>query len=285
MTVWMIALLFAALLQATGSAEEAYLEAARRAEAAGNFSRAEEAYESYLAVRSEPEVWQRLGLVRHLENKFAEAIPAFEKAVRVRPDLWSAHLFLGIDLYRTNRFQDALDHLKTASQLRPDDGDIQFWLGATNLALKRYLEGLTLLERVAIKQPANLEVIRLLAQNYAEYATRLADDVAERYPETPAGYHVHGQALEFEGAYDTALQAYRTALRLQPDRPGVRLAIARVLLSEGKVLEGIESAEQAVRETPLFEEAHRVLIAAYEATGRTEDLARENARWAALPHQ
>lgn len=281
----MIAFLFAVLLQAVGSAPETYLEAARRAEAAGDFRSAEQAYENYLAVRSEPDVWQRLGLVRHLENKFAEAIPAFEKAVRAKPDLWSAHLFLSIDLYRTNRFQEALDHLQKAARLRPNDDDIQFWLGATDLALKRYLEGLTILERLAMKQPENLEVIRLLAQSYAEYSTRLADDVAERYPETPAGYHVHGQALEFEGAYDAALTAYRMALRLQPDRPGIRLAIARVLLAEGKVREGIEPAEQAVHELPFSEEAHRVLISAYEATGRTEESARENARWAALRHE
>lgn len=281
----MIELLLAALLQAAGSAHQTYLESARRAEAAGNFASAEQAYEKYLAVRNEPEVWQRLGLVRHLQNKFAQAIPAFEKAVRAKPDLWSAHLFLGIDLYRTNRFQDALDHLKTANGLRPDDGDIQFWLGATHLALKRYLEGLTILESVAARQPGNLEVIRLLAQNYAEYATRLANDVAERYPETPAGYHVHGQALEFENAYGSALAAYRTALRLQPDRSGVQLAIARVLLAQGNVLEAIEPAEQAVRQSPVSEEAHRILIAAYEATGRAEELARENARWAALPRR
>jgi len=284
LTVAMIGLVLAALLQLTGSAPETYLEAARRAEAAGNFRSAEKAYENYLAVRNEPEVWQRLGLVRHLQNKFAQAIPAFEKALRAKPDLWSAHLFLGMDLYRMNRFPEALDHLKTADRLKPDDGDIQFWLGTTNLALKRYLEGLTILESVATRQPGNLEVLRLLAQSYAEYASRLANDVAERYPETPAGYHVHGQALEFEGSYAAALAAYRASLRLQPGRSGVQLAIARVLLAENKAQEAIEPAKRAVQQTPFSEEAHRVLIAAYERAGRTEEVARENARWAGLPH-
>ena len=78
----------------------------------------------------------------------------------------------------TNRFEQALKHLRAADRLKPGDNEIEFWLGATHLALKQRLEGLQLLERVLQREPANAEVLRLLAQSYAEYGAELWSGVA-----------------------------------------------------------------------------------------------------------
>jgi len=78
---------------------EAHLEAARKAEAAQDFATAEKHYEQLVKLGAGPELWQRLGLVRHLQNNFAAAIRAFEKAVELNPNAWGSHLFLGIDCY------------------------------------------------------------------------------------------------------------------------------------------------------------------------------------------
>ena len=168
---------------------------------------------------------QRLGLQLHLASKYSEAIPAFEKAIKLDPRQWPAHLFLGIDLYRTNQFARALEHLKTAARLNPAEPETRFWLGATHLALKQYFEGFQMLETL----PDNPEALRLLAQHYAELGTALENRVAEQYPDSPAGLQIHGQALEFEGAYDAALTAYRSVAALAPQRPGIHEAIDRVL--------------------------------------------------------
>ena len=168
---------------------------------------------------------QRLGLTLHLAQKYSEAIPVFEKALRLDPRQWPSHLFLGIDLYRTNQFGRALEHLKTAARLNPAEPETRFWLGATHLALKHYFDGFEVLETL----PENPEALRLLAQHYAELGTAIENEVAEKYPDSPAGLQIHGQALEFEGAYDAALAAYRAAAAIAPERPGIREAIERVL--------------------------------------------------------
>ena len=224
--------LFIALLGARQSEANEDLDAAHRAELSGDLPRAESIYGKLLAVYPDADVYQRLGLVRHLQNKFAEASRAFEEAVRLNPQLWSSHLFLGIDYYRANRFVDALKQLETADRLHPRQRETRFWLGATQLALRNYMTGFETLETVLQEDSANTEVLRLLAESYADYGTQLLNGVGEKYPDTAAGLEVQGRAFEFEGSYEAALGAYRKAAAKDPGRPGIREAIARVLRRE-----------------------------------------------------
>jgi tetratricopeptide (TPR) repeat protein len=214
---------------------EAYLRAAREAEAAGDFAGAEKAYERSLGLQENGQVWERLGLVRHLQNKFAQAIPAFEKSIRLRPGGWSSHLFLGIAYYRTNQFSRALPSLVRALELKPGEPEARYWLGVTYLALKRYLEGLEILEQLSTEQTENTEINRLLAQTYSDYGVALLNRVAERHPRSAAAYHVHGLALENEGGLEAALREYETALSLEPRRAGVHQAIGRILWARGEL--------------------------------------------------
>jgi tetratricopeptide (TPR) repeat protein len=222
--------LFAGLLlygQQSGS--NADLDAAHQAELSGNLPEAEAIYQKWLAAHADAEIYQRLGLVRHLQNKFGEAGRAFEQAIKLNPQLWSAHLFLGIDYYRANRFPEALKQLETADRLRPEQEETRFWMGATQLALHHYMSGFEILEQVLKGDPNNTEVLRLLAESYADYGTQLLNEVGEKYPDTAAGLEVQGRAFEFEGSYEAALRAYQAAAAKDPQRPGIREAIARVL--------------------------------------------------------
>lgn len=207
---------------------DANLAAARSAELAGDLASAEREYHHALALRPDAAIYQRLGLVLHLQNKFHDAIPAFEQSLKLRPNQWSARLFLGIDLYKTNQFERALGQLKQAGKLRPNDAEIRRWLGLTYLARKEYLTGLALLEALSSEQPKDLELLRILAENYAVFGTTLLNKVAEKYPATPAGLQIHAQALEFEGANEAALEVYLQLRKMQPARSGVAEALARL---------------------------------------------------------
>ena len=158
---------------------DAHIAAAKKAEAVGDFQTSEKEYEKALAIRPDAELFQRLGLVRHLQNKFSRAIPAFDKAVHLKPDLWGAYLFLGIDYYRTNQFSQSLGALAKADKLQPEQPEVRFWLGATHIALKHYLEGQQILEELCRKQPENLEALRILAQSYSDYAVALHNNRRE----------------------------------------------------------------------------------------------------------
>lgn len=211
-----------------GQSPDAHVAAASKAERSGDLVLAEREYEKALSVRPDAAIYERLGLVRHLQNEFSAAIPAFAQSLKLQPERWASRLFLGIDLYRTNDFVRALAELKRADKLQPNNFEVQFWLGATHLALKQFMPGLEILEKLLQQQPANLEILRLLAENCDALGATLLNHVADAYPNTPAGLEVHAQALEFEGANDAALEVYRDLQRRDPNRPGIKEAIERL---------------------------------------------------------
>lgn len=211
---------------------------------------AEREYRQALELHADAAIYQRLGLVRHLQGKFQAAIPAFEQSLKIQPNQWSARLFLGIDLYKTNQFERALGQLEQAGKLRPNDPEIELWLGLTHLARKEYLTGLAMLETLSSQQPKNLELLRILAKNYAVYGTTLLNNVAEKYPDTPAGLQIHAQALEFEGANEAALEIYLQLRKLEPARPGVAEALERLKANASEPQATLPEATSVAVPTP-----------------------------------
>lgn len=208
----------------------------------------EKFYEERVREAPTADLWQRLGLTRHLQNRYAEAIPAFREAVRLDPNLWTAHLFVGIGLYRTNDFRSSLASLEKADALAPEKhfgrDEIDYWLGAARIALKQPVRGLQILERLLARNPKRLDALELAVQTYIDVGTSLWNEVAEETFETPQGYEIHGHALEDGQNQAAAIEAYQTSRTLDPRRPGPRLGIARVLLNKGKPSEALQLLQQ-----------------------------------------
>jgi tetratricopeptide (TPR) repeat protein len=188
--------------------------------------------------------WERLGLVRHLRNRYESAIPAFREAVRLDPRLWTSHLFLGMCLYRTNQFAAALASLETADRLAPPQtvgrDDLEFWLGATHIALRQPFSGLIILERLLQRNPRHTDALELSVRTAADAGTTAWNQVAETAFQTAAGYEVHGHALESEGNRAGAREAFRRSKEMDPHRAGPGLALGRMLLLDGKAADALE---------------------------------------------
>jgi tetratricopeptide (TPR) repeat protein len=209
---------------------------------------AESQYEAQIKQKPTAGNWQRLGLARYMQSKYREAIAPLREAVRLDPKLWTADLFLGISLYRTNQFGPALTALERAAHIAPMNGqgrdDVDYWMGATKIALRQPLAGLGALERLLARNPNHLEALELAAQTYADLSSQFWNDVAERHFETPAGYEIHGHALEAEGNLPDAINAYRQSKMLDPKRAGPGAAIGRLLLRQSKPQEALTVLEK-----------------------------------------
>ncbi|MBI1791097.1 MAG: tetratricopeptide repeat protein [Acidobacteria bacterium] len=263
------------------------LPGARQAEVVGDLPAAERAYEAELKARPSAAAWQRLGLVRHLQNKFDAAIPALREAVRLDPSLWTSHLFLGICLYRTNQFAAALSSLEQADRLAkgspPGREEVDYWLGATRIALKQPLAGLQSLERLLARNPKHVAALELAVRTYSGLGSALWNEVAERQFESAPGYEVHGQALESEGNLEGALEAYRQSKTLNPRRAGPGMSIGRLLLRQGKALESLAALREELSLAPADPETSYYAGLAAIQMGRYAEAApliETAARWA-----
>ena len=207
-----------------------------------------------MKIRPSADTWQRLGLTRHLQSKFATAIPAFREALRLNPSLWTSRLFLGMCLYRLNSFQEAQSELERAGRDVPanDPGrdEVDYWLGATLIARKQPLAGLASIERLLARNGSRLDALELAVQTYAELGSGLWNTVAERSFESAPGYEVHGHALEADGNVEGALDAYRNSKALDPRRTGPGVAVGRLLLAQGKPAEARAVLDGELRLAP-----------------------------------
>lgn len=55
------------------------------------------------------------------ENKSAEAVAAYENAIKIFPDYFDAHFVLASELAREGKFDDAIKHLDEARRINPKD--------------------------------------------------------------------------------------------------------------------------------------------------------------------
>jgi tetratricopeptide (TPR) repeat protein len=242
------------------AAVQQHFEAARQAEGARDYARAAEEYKKILTLKPQSaEACQNLGLVYHLQSKFREAIPVFERAMALQPSLWGSSLFLGIAYYKTNQFSKGLPALQRALDLNPRDAELEarFWLGVSHLALRQYPEAIRDLEKRFDHSPGDLEVLYNLLQAHSQYSAELlsrspsADAESARTDQDlgsiqanqaagilqkmreldPNSYRVRqieGEQFEKQEQYPKALEAYQSAYNQKPDVPGIRFSIGSV---------------------------------------------------------
>src|SRR5580700_740744 len=76
----------------------AVVAAAQQAMSRSEFKTAAENYQQAVKIHPESaEMWANLGLMEHESGEYAEAMKSFERAIHLKPSLYVANLFLGID--------------------------------------------------------------------------------------------------------------------------------------------------------------------------------------------
>ena len=90
-----------------------YSEAGQKALAIGDYSAAERAYEKLRDLEPEiAEVHANLGLIYFEQGKSDEAIPEFQRALKLKPSLAKTEILLAMSLSEVNRYREALPGLE-----------------------------------------------------------------------------------------------------------------------------------------------------------------------------
>jgi predicted Zn-dependent protease len=82
-------------------------------------------------------------------------------------------------------------------------------------------------------------------------------------------------ALEKDGAADSARERVEVALKLDPQSPEANGLLGRILFKQGKAAEAVKPLEFAAAKKPDDQESRYTLARVYQRLGRREDAARE----------
>ena len=218
---------------------------ASRAMEAGRFDDAAQIYRELLqALPDDPGLLMNLGMALAMGGREAQAIAPLERAVKLKPSLVPAQLFLG------------------SSYLE---------IGAADKAIAP-------LRRVITAQPGNVEYRRLLASAYAavgrpvDAATELRK-VTELAPRMPAAWY----ALFY--AYNAIAQDALATFAQQPEGSGWQdLLLADALAADGRFNDAYAMYRAAERALPSMLNIHDSIATIYEKTGYRDWAAIERGR-------
>ncbi len=178
------------------------------------------------------------------QGKLEQAVAEDEKALRIDPEFFKAHMNL-ISFYgRLHDFDKAEEHYRAAVRIDPINTE------------SYYNHGLLLMQQG--KYPGAEEAFR---------------KTLELDPAHPAALTSLGFLLERKGKQQEAIDAYHRALLSKPDYRQAHFNLGRILVNQQKYTEGIEQLLATL--TPVDENTSRYLYALGAAYGRAGD--RQNA--------
>ncbi|TBH21926.1 tetratricopeptide repeat protein [Thermus thermamylovorans] len=174
-------------------------------------------------------------------------------------------LRLGVQLYALGRYQAALEFFERAARERPTDPDALYWLARTQLRLGLLNPALENARTLVARSPRYIGGYLVLAEVYVGFyrasedrergrafldqALSVLRDAERVNPRHAPLYAQRGVVHALLGQPDRAEEAFKRALDLQ-DTPEVRVALAELYLSLGRLDEGLEQYARALRLAP-----------------------------------
>ncbi len=337
-------------LLAQAQTPEDALRQAMAAHQSGQIDQAIAGYEAYLKARpGNPMVVSNLGAAYARVGRYEDAIAQYRSALKAQPDNVAVQLNMALAYYKSGdtdgaapvfekvhkamprelqpallladcwlsmgRNKDVVTLLTPFSGGKPEDPAVLYALGTALVRDNQTEKGQFLIEKL-MRSGDSAEVHLLMATtrlNSADFAGALTDteQAVKLNPELPDVHSFHGLALLRTGDQKGAADAFREALKrnpndfvsnlqlgalaradqndqdadrylrkallLRPGDPGVRYQLASLDFSLGKVEEARKALEGILKESPTFVEAHVTLATVYYRLRRKEDGDKERA--------
>jgi predicted Zn-dependent protease len=166
-------------------------------------------------------------------RRYHDAIEHARAALKLKPDLAPANLFVGGSYLELGDPAKALDPLHKALAAMPNDPNAHLMLAEALLACRSYEEALKEFRKSSDLLPDNPKVWYGLGQVYdalSEHATR---DLQTNFPDSVYSSVLAGNSYVRQRRFGSAFAAYREALARGPAIPGIHAGLARVYNQTG----------------------------------------------------
>jgi tetratricopeptide (TPR) repeat protein len=176
-----------------------------------------------LSVTSDNLVVQSdLGVALAEQKKYAEAIPHFAEALRIKPNHLHALLNMGLSLRMQGKAAEAVGFYQRALRVKPDDVRAHWQLGKALADQGKNDDALEEFWKAAALAPDDFDIrmdlaLALTRQNkLSEAATQLSEAIRIK-PDSAEAHNNLGLVLLTAGQPEKSLAHFSAALRLKPD--------------------------------------------------------------------
>jgi len=195
-----------------------------------------------------------------LQNKDQEALPFFENAAQLEPQIAEHHFNLALAFTGLGRHQDAIRAYEKSIKLKPEFTVAYFNMGVAHLACDDLAEAMQCFNHAIRLQPGYTEAWGNLG--VAQQRSGMLSDAILSYEkaisiEPKAQLHLSlGSALHNQGKLSAAIEQYQSALQLAPHSAEAHDKLGTALWAQGKVDAALQAHHHALSLNKDFADAH-----------------------------
>jgi tetratricopeptide (TPR) repeat protein len=217
-----------------------------------------------------------LGVVRHQQQRSAEALDLLNTALERNPYSADALSNRGIVLKALGRYDEALSSCEKALQIKADHVDALGNRAQILLRLRRFAEALKSADAAVLLKPDHIAALTnrghaLTKLGHLSEAAATFERILQLRPNNIDALHDLGNALQLMGRREEALSCYARVLALKSDRVDTLNSQGIVLFRLERFAEALESFAKALSLGPTFAEARNNLGNTLLRLGRPEE--------------
>lgn len=210
------------------------------------------------------DAYANLGVIRSRQQRWAEAITFFTRAIEIAPELAKPYHNVGVLYRRMGQPADAVYYFEKAIELSLDKAHTRKQLADLYEQLQRYDEAETQLKQLVAEEPESATNQDLLG---AFYARRGRFDLAVPAFERAVALQQSNASLQLRlaeslralGRFDEAAAIFEQLTEAIPDDARAYFRLARVRLDQGQVDQAVTLLKQAVSIDPEHAQAVALL--------------------------
>ncbi len=228
------------------------------------------------AYPANPEPLAHLGLLEARQERYAEAIRFYRKALALKPAMPGLRLNLGLALFKNGDYKQAIEMFTPLLKATPEDQRLTVLIGMSYYGLGEYAAASPYLKHAAEQDSQNLTLLLTLAHSCL---------LSHQYPCVLDAFHrieslnaqsaeadmLVGEALsEMKDTYG-AIREFRAAVAANPKEPNVHFGLGYLLWTERQYPEAASEFQTEIDNDPRHIKAMLYLANSEIELNRMED--------------
>jgi tetratricopeptide (TPR) repeat protein len=199
--------------------------------------------------------YQEVALYVFNRQDWSGAEALYREEIRLAPDRYIPHYWLGHTLLAQNKWGDAESAFRRAIELKPEDTDSYYRLGLALSGQQKWGEAETAFRQASARQPQNDEYnyrigLCLSKQGKHREAEQEYRQAIAVQPSSAYWHYILGEALEAEGRTGQAEQEFMQAVTLEHGNAYYHYRLGRTLLALNDLPDAEAQFSEAVRLDP-----------------------------------